>query len=227
MIRSDSPQYAAYNKGRTGERDMKRVILLRGPRSGTVDAAPAWAAAQPWAADATRIVVHVGFPAPAEADGPALPPAYDAVIELWSDTALAIDADRLRADWMQADIHISTEVVGKPAARPMQTGATPGLSQLSFIRAIDGLPRAEVERHWDEHIPLAREIHVGMDRYVQDRLSPADPWFGMAHLHFPSEAALREGLFRSPEDVAVIGADVAEFVSDYATMLAIEHVVKG
>ena len=28
-------------------------------------------------------------------------------------------------------------------------------------------------------------------------------------------------------EVAVIGADVAEFVSGYATMLAIEHVVKG
>ncbi|SCW61272.1 conserved hypothetical protein [Sphingobium faniae] len=204
---------------------MKRVILLRGPRSGTVDAAPGWAAAQPWAADATRIVVHVGFSAPVEPGGADRPPAYDAVIELWSDAAPDIDA--LHADWAEATIRSSAQVIGKPAARPVPVGITPGLSQLSFIRAIDGLPLAEAERHWDEHIPLARAIHIGMNRYVQDRLSPPDPWFGMAHLHFPDEAALRDGLFRSPEDVAVINADVAEFVSDYATMLAIEHVVKG
>ncbi|KEQ54404.1 hypothetical protein [Sphingobium chlorophenolicum] len=195
---------------------MKSVILLRGPR--TAQSPARWAMIQPWAMAAERIVVHVGLPAP-------VPPVYDAVIELWSDAA--VDADSFRADWDQAEVRSSTQVVGKPAAEPLSVGVTPGLSQLSFIRAIDGLPRTEVERHWDEHIPLACEIHVGMNRYVQDRLSPAAPWFGMAHLHFPSEAALRDGLFRSAEDIAVIGADVAEFVSDYATMTAIEHIVKA
>lgn len=49
----------------------------------------------------------------------------------------------------------------------------------------------------------------------------------MAHLHFTDEAALRDGLFRSADDIAIIAADVAEFVQDYATMLAIEHVFKA
>ncbi|AEG51160.1 Ethyl tert-butyl ether degradation EthD [Sphingobium chlorophenolicum L-1] len=195
---------------------MKSVILLRGPR--TAQSPARWAMVQPWAKASKRIVVHVGLPAP-------VPPVYDAVIELWSGAA--VDADSFRADWEQAEVRSSTQIVGKPAAEPLSVGVTPGLSQLSFIRAIDGLPRTEVERHWDEHIPLACEIHVGMNRYVQDRLSPAAPWFGMAHLHFPSEAALRDGLFRSAEDIAVIGADVAEFVGDYATMTAIEHIVKA
>lgn len=204
---------------------MKFVILLQGPTPAAAGVAPAWVEAQPWAQTATRIVVHVGLPAPVEAGGPALPPAYDAVIELWTDAAPAQGA--FDAGWEQADVRSSAEMIGKPSAEPVAVGVTPGLSQLSFIRAIDCLPRAEVERHWDEHIPLAREIHVGMNRYVQDRLSPADPWFGMAHLHFPDEVALRDGLFRSAEDVVVITADVAKFVQDHVTMLAIEHVVKA
>ncbi|MCB4858828.1 EthD family reductase [Sphingobium sp. PNB] len=204
---------------------MKRVILLRGPRSVMAASAPEWAAAQTWAKAAERIVVHKGLNAPAEPGGVPTPPVYDAVIELWSDAAL--DAHSIRSDWKEVEVRSSAQVVGKAAAAPLPTGITPGLSQLSFIRAIEALPRQDVERHWDEHIPLACEIHVGMNRYVQDRFSPAVPWFGMAHLHFPSEAALRDGLFRSPEDIAVITADVAEFVSDYATMIAIEHIVKA
>lgn len=210
---------------------MKRVILLKGPHSPTAANAPDWGKRQPWAAEATRIVVHAGMAAPVEANGPAMPPAYDAVIELWSDTPLRIKVEDFLTDWERADVRTSSEVIGKPATQPVPVGETPGLAQLSFIRARDGLDRAEVERHWDEHIPLACSIHVGMNRYVQDRLSPAAngarPWFGMAHLHFADEAALRTGLFRSAEDVASISADVAEFVDDYATMLAIEHVVKG
>ncbi|KKW91918.1 EthD domain-containing protein [Sphingobium chungbukense] len=204
---------------------MKRIILLRGPRSALAASAPEWAKAQGWATAAERIVVHVGLEAPVDDGGAAVPPVYDAVIELWSDAPC--DADSLRSDWEQAEVRSSTQIVGKPSEYPLAVGISPGLSQLSFIRAIEGLPRTEVERHWGEHIPLACEIHVGMNRYVQDRLSPPDPWFGMAHLHFPSEAALRDGLFRSAEDIAVITADVAEFVSDYATMVAIEHIVKA
>ena len=204
---------------------MKRVILLRGPRSATAASSPEWTGAQLWTKAAERAVVHVGQQAPIEEGGPLVPPVYDAVIELWSDAAF--DADSLRSDWEQVEVCSSTQVVGKASPEPLAVGVTPGLSQLSFIRAIADLPRQEVERHWIEHIPLACEIHVGMNRYVQDRFSPSSPWFGMAHLHFPSEAALRGGLFRTPEDIAVIRADVVEFVSDYSTMLAVEHVVKA
>lgn len=162
-----------------------------------------------------------------------MPPHYDAILELWSDEPLGdrVASDAALVDDWQLDIRTSDEVVGKEGRGQAPAGATPGLSQLSFIHKIDAMPHAEAERHWSEHIPLASAIHVGMERYVQDRLSAgaadAEPWFGMAHLHFPNEAALRDGLFRTPEDVETITADVAEFVSTYATMLAIEHVVKG
>jgi len=205
---------------------MKYVALLHGPHfPGAPDAIVGWVRTQGWAEAAMRLVVHVGLPAPVEAGGAPQPPTYDAVVEIWADAPVAPDA--FDGGWDRAIVRASTPVIGKAPMAEVGVGVTPGLSQLSFIRAIDGMARAEVERHWDEHIPLARDIHVGMNRYVQDRLSPADPWFGMAHLHFPDEAALREGLFRNADDVALIIADVAEFVQDYATMLAVEHVVKA
>lgn len=212
---------------------MKTVVFMRAmPDAGPLPA-PMLLAERPWASRASRIVVQTGMDAPVEAGGPAVPPVYDRVMEIWADASVGdgIAADPLLAAHWELDIRSAQQVVGKEGNGPAPMGVTPGLCQLSFIQAIDGMPRAETERHWDEHIPLACEIHVGMNRYVQNRLSPADaeaaPWFGMAYLRFPDEAALRDGLFRSAEDVAVITADVAEFVADYATMLAIEHVVKG
>lgn len=160
-------------------------------------------------------------------------PPYDAVIELWSAAPLgeAITADEALASRAILDVRASEEVIAKDERDGTAIGATPGVSQLSFTRPIAGMAREETLRHWSEHIPLAREIHVGMNRYVQDRLAPgaegAEPWFGMAHLHFPDEAALRDGLFRTPEDIEAITADVAEFVGGYATMLAVEHVIKA
>lgn len=210
---------------------MKTVVLLRARGEAPLPELPAMLGAVPWAAQASRIVVHLGIPAPVEAGGPAVAPVYDAVIEAWSDAPLDIAGDAVPAALGAVEVHASQEVIGKPGAGPAPVGITPGLSQLSFIQAIDGMPRSETERHWDEHIPLACAIHVGMNRYVQDRLFPArgsaSRWFGMAHLHFPDETALRDGLFRSPEDIRIITEDVAEFVSDHATMLAVEHVVKG
>ncbi|GGC02889.1 hypothetical protein GCM10011494_21750 [Novosphingobium endophyticum] len=206
---------------------MKTVILARAPDGKLGEAWPGFLSCRPWAAQASRIAVQVGMPStPAPAEAPE-PPLYDAVIELWSDTPLPLAADRELAARALLDIRASQELVAKGTA-PAVVGVTPGLSQLSFIAALPGLAPAEYLRHWGEHIPLATAIHVGMDRYVQDRLSAGEAgWFGMAHLHFPDDAALRDGLFRSAEDVAVITDDVAEFVGEYATMLAIEHVVKS
>lgn len=212
---------------------MKTVILMRGHANADTPSLPELLAQQSWAAQVQRIVVQVGMPAPVEQDAVPVPPIYDAVAEIWSDAPVAdvIAANPVLSAGWTLDIRTSHEVVGKAGSGPAPLGVTPGLSQLSFIRAIEGMACAETERHWDEHIPLACAIHVGMNRYIQDRLSSGDngarPWFGMAHLHFPDASALCDGLFRGPEDMVLIGADVAEFVSDHATMLAIEHVVKA
>lgn len=208
---------------------MKTVLLVHSPDAAFLAGLPALLRDRPWAEHASRIAVQLPVAPPAAS---AAAPPCDAVIEIWSEEPVAalVAADAaLAGAWL--DIRISDEVVGKQGAGAPPPGVTPGLSQLSFIEAIASLPRAEAERHWSEHIPLANAVHVGMERYVQDRLSPARegsaPWFGIAHLHFPDEAALRDGLFRSQEDIDLIVADVAEFVASHATITAIEHVVKG
>jgi len=211
---------------------MKTVVLLHSPDPAFVEGLPALLRHRPWATEASRIVVHLPLPSvPASEEESACAPC-DAVIEIWSSEAvhpfIATDA-ALAGAWL--DIRGSEEIIGKAGEGMPPPGVTPGLSQLSFIEAIADLPRSEVERHWSEHIPLADAIHIGMNRYVQDRFSPAESanarWFGMAHLHFPDERALTEGLFRRPEDIALITTDVAEFVAEHATMTVIEHVVKG
>lgn len=204
---------------------MKTIVLM----NAAIPGGPQALAGRPWARHARRIVVQV---TEAMAGG-SPPPAYATVVEIWSDAPLAaeIAADAAFGPPGVADVRTSQEVIGKPAPAIAPAGPVAGLSQISFIAALPGLDRAEVERHWSEHIPLANAIHVGMERYVQDRLSPAAaghaPWFGMAHLHFPDARALTEGLFRNDEDIATITADVAEFVAEHATMLAREHVVKA
>ncbi|ATI80743.1 EthD family reductase [Sphingobium yanoikuyae] len=210
---------------------MKTVVLMRALGKDLMPELPIWLADRPWAQEVSRMVVQRGIAAPVEEGGAAVQPIYQAVVEIWSDAPVLIEAEDLLNAIASIDIRVAQEVIGKAGNGPAPVGVTPGLSQLSFIQARSDMTRSEAERHWDEHIPLAREIHVGMARYVQDRLSTgaaeARPWFGMAHLHFPDAVALRDGLFRTPEDVAVITADVAEFVADHATMLAVEHVVKG
>ena len=205
---------------------MKTVVLARA-RDTDADVFRRWLLAEhaPYMlAPLTRLALQLAIRG---SDGET--PPYDAVIELWADAPVA---DRIAADHALAaralfDVRESQEMIVKDEREEIVVGATPGISQLSFVAPIAGMPLEETLRHWSEHIDLARDIHVGMNRYVQDRLTlGAAPWFGMAHLHFPDAEALRDGLFRTAADMETIAADVAEFVGDYATMLAIEHVMK-
>jgi len=207
---------------------MKSVALLS---ARTSDAMP-WLldhAARSTCGGATlrRVTVHIGVP-----DLAGRPPLYDAVLEVWRD------ADGVNEEMIDpltgrfaVEQYAAEELVAKPDILPPAVGITPGIASLSFIRGKQVLSRAELVRHWSEHASLACDIHWGMTRYVQNRFAARDGmaagWFGMAHLHFPDAATSRDGLFRTAEDRALIAADVAEFVDDYATMLAVEHVIRG
>lgn len=207
---------------------MKTVMLVREAERGALVDLPARLTGWKRLGEVDRLVVHL---ATADPRAPDVATVYDAAIELFGERRLA---DVLCGDLLEGHVveaHGSREVFGKGCDTLPGPGIVPGFSQLSFIRPLPGMSCADVERHWSEHIPLAVAIHVGMTRYVQDRFDEAGKtgagWFGMAHLHFPDADVLRNGLFRTPEDVAAITEDVAEFVADHATMLAIEHVVKG
>lgn len=210
---------------------MSKFVLLM--RSREADLGP-WLlehlAARPWAAKALRLVAQIACSGPGGA-GDQKPSLYDAVIECWGDSSLAPDIarDAGLSERAVLDLRVSEELVVKGGV-PTTMGPSPGVSQLTFLEGRADLPRSTWLARWAQHARLAIEVHVGMDRYVQDRLVPSTmkgaDWFGMAHLHFPDERALREGLFRTEGDVARIGADVAGFVGGHATMLAAEYVLK-
>lgn len=216
--------------GQCRERMLRTIALLRAEIADSAsalgwlvdEAAPALAASP----SIRSLSVLVATPTPSG-------PLYDAVIEIEGDVAFApiLTDDDAWNDRFVIEACTSQAVVAKVGPSPRTIGTRPGFSLLSFIAARPEMRRDEVLRHWDEHIPLACEIHWGMDHYVQDRFGTADPeaphWFGMSHLHFPAEALLQDALFRTPEDRAVIAADVAEFVADHATMLATEHVIRA
>lgn len=96
-------------------------------------------------------------------------------------------------------------------------GPAGAIQLLALIERRQGISQLEAFRHWDEHIPLAVEIHHKALRYRQfrftEKLSPEAPdYVGFAVLDFASAQDLRTGLFRNEADVAVISEDVAEFI---------------
>lgn len=209
---------------------VKTVALLRARESDLQSWLIEEIAARPWAVEADRIALQLAIVEPAGDGGGPARLLYDAVIECWGPRALCeqIARDRDIARRAEFDLRPSVEAVAK-GQDDWRIGQTPGISQLTFLSAQTGMARAEAQARWARHVPLALEVHFGMNRYVQDHLAPgeAGDWFGMAHLHFADARALREGLFRRDEDIDRIAADVAGFVGNHATVLATEHVVKA
>lgn len=121
----------------------------------------------------------------------------------------------------RADRYAAEIVVGK-------SGPPGAISILALIERHDGMSRAEAFRHWDEHIPLAVEIHHKAVSYHQyrfvERLSDgARDYTGLAVLGFASPEDMLTGLFRTPEDQAVIAVDVNEFTARFKTLFGTEH----
>lgn len=90
---------------------------------------------------------------------------------------------------------------------------------------------SERRRHWDEHVPLANRIHVGVTRYVRnwveaavgDDAVSAPPYQGIASQHYPSEHDLRERSFDLPASVQVIQDDVADFIAEHVVLRVVEY----
>jgi uncharacterized protein (TIGR02118 family) len=91
------------------------------------------------------------------------------------------------------------------------------------------LTHAAFVDHWlHKHLPLAQAHHPGTSKYVTNvvdtRLSETGPELdGIAELHFPSEEALRERMFDSPEGARIIHADVARFIGRSAAYRVAEY----
>jgi hypothetical protein len=168
----------------------------------------------------------------ADAEAPE-PPYYLAVLEMWSEglsTELA-EAVRQSMSAGHADVSVyrANENVPKGASPGTDAVAPHGVNLMAVWDGKPGLSAAELQRHWQEHIPLAVAIHHGADRYVQSWLAEpltadAPPHRGVASLRFANLAAIAGGLFRNAEDVQFITNDVAEFIQTTHVMYTTEQV---
>lgn len=156
-------------------------------------------------------------------------PLYDAIVEVPLKGEPAMAAELLREQFVRdAEVHVylADQAVQKTSAVDL----TPSINLMAVWDAKRGQPTAETRRHWREHVPLAVSIHHGATRYVQSWLEKpltqgAPAHAGVATLRFPSMEGMATGLFRSPEDVATIDQDVAEFIETSNVMYTTETVV--
>lgn len=98
----------------------------------------------------------------------------------------------------------------------------------ALIERREGQPLEDAFRHWDEHIPLAVEIHHKALRYRQFRFieklsADAPDYVGFAVLDFASPEDLRTGLYRDKADMAVLADDIADFIARSDVMYGSER----
>ncbi len=111
--------------------------------------------------------------------------------------------------------------------------AGPGCFKLLLaLTRHSGLSHEAFVEHWrTRHAPLAVERHTGLLKYVTNsvdsRLSPGGEDFdGIAELHFASEEAFVEELYRSDTGLALIEADTRDFLGAIQGWIVSEHVMK-
>lgn len=171
---------------------------------------------------AVNVVQAAGDPAP-----------WDAVLELWLDArSPAAPFALLGAIPPRTRIaNFMVEELVEKDAGPPRGWPTPGIKMIVPWTGRADVPPADQRRHWDEHVPLANRIHVGVSRYVRNWIersaasahAAAPAWQGIAMQSFASEADLRERLFDTPASVQVILDDVAEFIADHVALTVVEY----
>jgi uncharacterized protein (TIGR02118 family) len=171
-------------------------------------------------------------------------PAIDTVAELWFDDLAdyrerlydsaagrtAIERD-VAAFMGGADALLTTEHVQKRIGGRVPLGRrSPGVKLVCPVRRRPGLGHEAFVEHWlERHVPLALRHHPGLSGYVTNVVEgrpdgSAAEWDGVAELHFPSEEALRTGLFDSPAGEAAIRADIDRFIGFTAAYRVAEYV---
>lgn len=162
---------------------------------------------------------------------------WDVILEIWSDSAdilLLLDAPEIRQKLRRIASYRVLEAIekddGVQRARP-----TPGIKLVAAWIGRDDVAREDLRRHWDEHVPLANRIHIGVRRYVRNWVTALasaptpfpPPYQGFAFQYFDSQADLIERSFDRPESVQIIADDVADFISSHEVLLTTEYLFKA
>jgi hypothetical protein len=162
---------------------------------------------RPWI---ERCAVHV---AGAIGDPPA-PGEPDMAVELWTSREPLDWASEIAAAPLDAGAGYHLHEIIEKGDGVFPKGTLSGLTLVVFVRPRPGVEIGEVKARWDRHAPLARRVHVGMQRYSRNLIEwistpGARPYIGVAVLQFATDADFLEGLWESPEGRAAIEYDVA------------------
>jgi uncharacterized protein (TIGR02118 family) len=209
----------------------KQVVLIRGRAQQDRAQFQAWYrdwAMEQFAADLglERWVVNL------DGRDPSAPQRYDVVSEIWgSNATLAAAEDALRQTG-RADVILAYDVEEwcEKGEAPEPGNMSPGVKVIGCVAAFVGMDLGKVLAHWNAHVPLALDIHVGISRYVRNWVtrrphSEAPDYFGFPMLYFPTEKDFRERYFRSEEARALHAADIGQFVGSAVKLTTTEHVL--
>jgi uncharacterized protein (TIGR02118 family) len=199
---------------------MKHIVFLRAP-DGPVSLQRE--ALEIFAAPPFDVTVNL-------VQGGEIDASWHVVIEAWTDERTLIGCLQRLSPHVARAVYRVTESVEK------DQGPAPGWP-VSGVRLIvpwtgrGDVSAAEQRRHWDEHVPLANRVHVGVTRYVRnwvecavgDDAESAPAYRGIASQHYASERDLRERSFDSPASVQVILADVADFIAEPTVLQVVEY----
>jgi hypothetical protein len=210
---------------------MKTIAFVRAPEGGDPEAYKRWYLEEfapsllEGPAKLNGLTVNVVREAEALYEGAGAPPVCDIFAEFWSEQPLAA-GDIAPPEGSQQAFCVDEHV--EKAELERTPGAVPGIRLFSPLAPVEGATPAESVRYWDEHVPLALRVHVGMNRYVRDIIvAPFNGGiadiFGVASLHFPSDEAIREKFFDSPDSIPVHAADLARFVGAVVPMSSVSH----
>jgi len=173
--------------------------------------------------DLARCVINIPHRDQESVDG------FDAVAEIWgSGASLSRIYDRLLATGrLERCLRYGVvEWVEKGGVQP--SGVSPGIKVIGCVAPHAHLDPGQVKAYWDQHVPLALDIHIGISRYVRNWVTGPDPggpnFFGFPMLYFPTLEDFRDRYFRSAEAKRLHAADVGQFVGSGVRLETTEHV---
>lgn len=164
-----------------------------------------------------RCAVHVreeikgadGLVAPAT-DGP------NVAIELWTTAEPQNWEDEIMSLPLEGVMAFQVEESVEKGNGVYPVGPLSGVTQISFFWPAAGVSMADIRARWGLHPPLARRVHIGMDRYTRNwvvryETAATNHWCGISVLHYPDDESFRERRYESPEGRAAVAYDAAGF----------------
>lgn len=161
------------------------------------------------------------------------PSRWDAVLEIKAreDSVInALAADDLHARTSSIIAYRAEEMIEKDDGL-VRGSPTAGVKLLCPWSRHQSLSARKCRRHWDEHVPLANRVHIGVCCYVRNWIEdilyastqqPPD-YQGMAVQYFNSYLGLKEESFDKPESEKVIQKDIAVFIDQFELLIGHEY----